>query len=147
MHERERYELHLHGQLQQCFQGGDDDAFSRWLEAHTAFAFVGQSGRISALKEARPGGAGYWYAYRAQNRHTRKRYLGPSAKVTLARLEQEALELSLSPVDARLGCCRKWEDHAALRMAGSFASGTSTRGDEAERRTEGIRTGFCLALP
>src|SRR6266487_2858649 len=101
MHERERYELHLHGQLQQCFQGGDDDAFSRWLEAHTAFAFVGQSGRISALKEARPGGAGYWYAYRAQNRHTRKRYLGPSAKVTLARLEQEALELSRSPSDYR----------------------------------------------
>jgi LuxR family maltose regulon positive regulatory protein len=101
MHERERYELHLHGQLQQCFQGGDDDVFSRWLEEHTAFAFVGQSGRISALKEARPGGAGYWYAYRTQNRHTRKRYLGPSARVTLARLEQETLELSRSPSDHR----------------------------------------------
>src|SRR6266566_2871772 len=101
MHERERYELHLHGQLQQCFQGGDDDVFSRWLEEHTAFAFVGQAGRISALKEARPGGVGYWYAYRTQNRHTRKRYLGPSAKVTLARLEQEALELSRSPSDHR----------------------------------------------
>ena len=88
--ERERYELHLHGQLQQCFQRGDDDVFSRWLEEHTAFAFVGQSGRISALKEARPGGDGYWYAYRTQDRHTRKRYLGRSAKVTLARLEQEA---------------------------------------------------------
>jgi LuxR family transcriptional regulator, maltose regulon positive regulatory protein len=99
--ERERYELHLHGQLQQCFQRGDDDVFSRWLEEHTAFAFVGQSGRISALKEARPGGAGYWYAYRTQDRHTRKRYLGPSAKVTLARLEQEALGLSRSPSDHR----------------------------------------------
>jgi LuxR family maltose regulon positive regulatory protein len=97
--ERERYELHLHGQLQQHFQRGDDDAFSRWLEAHTAFAFVGQSGRISALKESRPGGTGYWYAYRTNARHTRKRYLGPSDKVTFARLEQEAKALSGSPSD------------------------------------------------
>jgi hypothetical protein len=40
-------------------------------------------------------------AYRTQDRHTRKRYLGPSAKVTLARLEQEALRLSRSPSDHR----------------------------------------------
>jgi LuxR family transcriptional regulator, maltose regulon positive regulatory protein len=97
--ERERYELYLHGQLQQCFQRGDDVAFSRWLEEHTAFAFVGQSGRISALKEARPGGTGYWYAYRTNARHTHKRYLGPSAKVAFARLEQEAQALSGSPSD------------------------------------------------
>ena len=94
LNEREYYELHLHGQLQQRFQRGDDDAFSRWLEAHTAFAFWGQSGRLSLLKEARIGGTGYWYAYRTQDRHTRKRYLGPSAKVTFARLEQEAKRLS-----------------------------------------------------
>ena len=111
--ERERYELHLHGQLQQCFQRGDDDVFSRWLEAHTAFAFVSQSGRISALKEARPGGAGYWYAYRTQDRHTRKRYLGPSAKVTLARLEQEALGLSRSPSDHRVASGQAWKRTAS----------------------------------
>jgi LuxR family maltose regulon positive regulatory protein len=110
IHEREHYELHLHGQRQQCFQRGDDDAFSHWLEAHTAFAFVGQAGRISALKEARPGGTGYWYAYRTQDRHTRKRYLGPSAKVTFARLEQEALALSRLPSDHRVatGQAEKW---------------------------------------
>ena len=62
MHEQEHYELHLHGQLQQCFQRGDDEAFSHWLNEQTAFAFWGQAGRLSALKEARPGGTGYWYA-------------------------------------------------------------------------------------
>src|SRR5215470_2523770 len=101
MHEQEHYELHLHGQLQQCFQRGDDDAFSRWLEEQTAFAFLGQSGRISVLKEARPSGTGYWYAYRTQGRHTRKRYLGPSSKVTLTRLEQETQALSTSPSGGR----------------------------------------------
>src|ERR1051326_2590673 len=87
----------MHGQLHQCFQSGDDEAFSRWLEEHTAFAFMGKNGRISVLKEARPGGTGYWYAYRTQARHTSKRYLGPSARVTFARLEQEAQALSSSP--------------------------------------------------
>ncbi len=62
MHEREHYELHMHGQLQQCFQRGDDEAFSHWLNEQTAFAFWGQAGRLSVLKEARPGGTGYWYA-------------------------------------------------------------------------------------
>src|SRR5438067_6387171 len=99
MHEREHYELHMHGQLQQCFQRRDDEAFSHWLNEHTAFAFWGPAGRLSVLKEARPGGTGYWYAYRTQDRHTRKRYLGPSARVTFARLEQEAKALSGSPSD------------------------------------------------
>src|SRR5205085_11612273 len=66
-----------------------------------AFAFVGKCGRISVLKEARSGGTGYWYAYRTQDRRTRKRYLGPSARVTVARLEQEAKALESSPAARR----------------------------------------------
>lgn len=97
LYEREHYELHLHGQLYQSFQRGDDEAFSRWLEEHTAFAFVGKCGRISALKESRGGGSGYWYAYRTQARRTYKRYLGSSVSVTFARLEQEAKVLGGEP--------------------------------------------------
>jgi LuxR family transcriptional regulator, maltose regulon positive regulatory protein len=93
-HQQQHYELHMHGQPEQCFRPGDDETFSQWLEEHSAFAFWGQSGRLSVLKEAREGGTGYWYAYRTQARHTRKRYLGPSVKVTFARLEQEAQGLS-----------------------------------------------------
>src|SRR5258708_5539282 len=90
----QHYELHLHGQPERCFRPGDEPAFSRWLEEHTAFAFVGQAGRLSVLKEARQRGIGYWYAYRKQDRHTHKRYLGPSAKVTFARLEEQARSLA-----------------------------------------------------
>jgi len=50
-HEREHYELHMHGQLQECFPRGDESAFSRWLEEHTAFAFVGKSGRLWSSKK------------------------------------------------------------------------------------------------
>ena len=120
MQEREHYELHLHGQLQQCFQRRDDDAFSHWLNEQTAFAFWGQSGRISVLKEARAGGTGYWYAYRTKERHTHKRYLGPSSRVTLARLEQEAQALSSSPsirreAGTRIGASLQVEQRSPLR--------------------------------
>ncbi|HLZ57326.1 MAG TPA: LuxR C-terminal-related transcriptional regulator [Ktedonosporobacter sp.] len=101
-HEHQRYELHSHGQPVSCFRRGDEPAFSRWLAQHSAFAFVGKSGRLSVLKEARSRGASYWYAYSTRARPTRKRYLGCSDNVTLARLEQEAKELAGSSEPASL---------------------------------------------
>ncbi|MBV9228884.1 MAG: LuxR family transcriptional regulator, partial [Chloroflexi bacterium] len=88
--EHEQYELQAQEHAVEWFGPGDEAAFSRWLETHTSFAFVGQAGRLSVLKEARPRGAGYWYAYRKQGRQTRKRYLGRTDQVTFVRLEQEA---------------------------------------------------------
>ena len=66
--ERQHYELQVHGQVEQWFHPGDDADFSRWLVEHTAFAFVGQAGRLSLLKEARPRGTG-WSGYLAYNLH------------------------------------------------------------------------------
>lgn len=96
-HASQHYELHTQGQLIQCFRPGEEATFSRWLDMHTSFAFVGQNGRLSVLKEARPRGSGYWYAYQKQGRQTRKRYLGRSNQVTFARLEQEAHILTNRP--------------------------------------------------
>jgi len=93
-HEHQLYQLYSHGQPEQWFPPGDEPAFSRWLDEHSAFAFLGQAGRISVLKEARRGGTGYWYAYRTHHRHTRKRYLGRTVQVTLARLEEVARVLT-----------------------------------------------------
>ncbi len=88
--EHQQYELHIRGQLHQRFHPGEREAFSRWLSEQTSFAFAGQAGWLSVIKEARSAGTGYWYAYRTQERQTRKRYLGPTAKVTFARLEEAA---------------------------------------------------------
>src|SRR5260370_5435213 len=68
------------------------------------FGFVGQAGRLSVIKEGRSGGRGYWYAYYKQARHTRNGYVGSSAQVTFARLEEQARSLgswSPSPTLAR----------------------------------------------
>src|SRR2546423_12292360 len=91
---QQHYELQTHGQPTQFFRRGDEPAWQSWLDEHTAFAFVGHAGRISVLKEARSRGAGYWYAYRTQDRHTRKHYLGPTAKVTFDHLEEASNRLT-----------------------------------------------------
>jgi LuxR family transcriptional regulator, maltose regulon positive regulatory protein len=91
---QQHYELSTHGQPARCFPRGDEPAWQSWLAEHTAFAFVGQVGRLSVLKEARSRGAGYWYAYRTQDRQTRKHYIGPTVKVTFDRLEEAAKVLT-----------------------------------------------------
>src|SRR5437588_4064887 len=91
---QQHYELTTSGQTERCFRPGDESAWQHWLDGHTAFAFVGKSGRISVLKEARSRGAGYWYAYRTQERHTRKHYLGPTVKMTFDSLEEASKRLT-----------------------------------------------------
>ncbi len=51
--EQQQYELTAGGQPEHCFWRGDEPAWQSWLDKHSAFAFVGQSGRLSVLKEAR----------------------------------------------------------------------------------------------
>ena len=81
---------------------GNEEPWVAWLTTHSSFSFRGQYGHLSVLKESRQRGAGYWYAYHTKESHTRKRYLGPTAMVTLARLEQVAQELSSSPSPSSL---------------------------------------------
>jgi len=72
------------------------------LDEHSAF--VGQAGRISVLKEVRRGARGYWYACRTLHRHTHKRYLGPSSKVTFERLEEVVKALASTRSDLSPAC-------------------------------------------
>lgn len=84
------YELWTQGRRELLFQPGEEAAWLAWLETHRAFSFRGQSGSLNALKENRQRGRGYWYGYRSLENRTLKRYLGPTARVTLARLEEMA---------------------------------------------------------
>ena len=88
--EQQRYELSTAGTLQQCFTLQDELNWLNWLGEHASFAFHGQRGHLSVVKEERARGGGYWYAYGTQQGGPRKHYLGPTPKVTLARLEEEA---------------------------------------------------------
>src|SRR6266487_1125023 len=81
---------------------GNEAPWLAWLTTHSSFSFQGQYGHLSVLKESRQRGAGYWYAYHTTQSRTRKRYLGRTAMVTLARLEKVAQELSSSPSPAIL---------------------------------------------
>lgn len=92
--ERECYELREPGrELPVNFA---DESWPAWLATHTAFAFQGQQGKLTLLKEKRARGEeGYWYAYRSQNGRTGKRYLGRSQDLSIARLEEIASTLTV----------------------------------------------------
>jgi LuxR family maltose regulon positive regulatory protein len=84
------YELFSYGQVLLSFVQGDEEAWQAWLEAHDSFAFQGRQGRLNVYKEARSRGGHYWYAYHTTSKRTHKRYLGRTAKVTFAHLEEVA---------------------------------------------------------
>jgi LuxR family transcriptional regulator, maltose regulon positive regulatory protein len=61
-----------------------------WLAEQSSFAFHGQSGSFTARLEAMQRGERYWYAYLRTGQKVRKKYLGKTADLTVARLEQVA---------------------------------------------------------
>src|ERR1700680_3456825 len=72
------------------------EAWYAWLTEPTthSFAFRSPQGTLTARREHSHGNW-YWYAYRSQDGHLHKTYLGKSRELTLERL-QEAVSL-LSP--------------------------------------------------
>jgi LuxR family maltose regulon positive regulatory protein len=96
------YELYTQGQLEQRFRPGDESAWLAWLGEVTSFAFQGISGSLNVYQEARRRARQYWYAYHSTGSRTRKRYLGPTVRVTLGRLEEAAQALSREPTPAPL---------------------------------------------
>ncbi len=63
-----------------------------WLGEARSFTFACAAGTFTARNEERSG-RHFWYAYRRQDRMTRKTYLGRSADLIPQRLEQAALRL------------------------------------------------------
>jgi LuxR family maltose regulon positive regulatory protein len=88
--ENHLYVLHTPDHPPQLIFPGNEAVWCAWLTTHSSFSFQGQHGHLNVLKEARLRGTRYWYAYHRSAGQTHKRYLGHSAAVTLARLEEIA---------------------------------------------------------
>ncbi len=73
-------------------------AWFDWLEQVTSFAFAGRFGaNYTVRKEKMQRGGSYWYGYRSFQGKTIKRYIGRTADLSLARLEEVAVRLSSQP--------------------------------------------------
>src|SRR5437868_8715237 len=95
--ERDRYELHQQGDRSHHPLHTEDRSGFIGLVDGSSFAFQGKHGRLTLRKESRLYGEGYWYAYRSQGRRTRKKYLGRTPDLTIARLEDIAEALNAEP--------------------------------------------------
>src|SRR6266700_7539325 len=91
--EQRLYELHTQDRLEQRFQPTDEATWQSWLREVTSFAFHSPAGSLNVYQERRPRGGSYWYAYHTKEGRTRKRYLGRTESLSLARLEETALSL------------------------------------------------------
>lgn len=80
-------------------------AWREWLEHARSFRYVGSCGSYTARQEERAGRP-FWYAYRRADGRLRKTYMGRSAELSAARLEETArlLERPATPTPR--------EDHA-----------------------------------
>lgn len=90
---QELYEWSMQGQVTCRLQAGDEAAWLVWLSRVTSLAFHGRAGSLNVYQEQRPRGGSYWYAYHTDRDGIHKRYLGPTDRVTLARLEATAQTL------------------------------------------------------
>jgi ATP/maltotriose-dependent transcriptional regulator MalT len=91
--EQHLYELYTQGQIEQRFQPAEEAAWLAWLREVSSFAFHGKGGSLNVYLEKRPRGGAYWYAYQTKEGRTRKRYLGQTESLSLARLEETARSL------------------------------------------------------
>src|SRR5437660_11827252 len=87
------YELYTRGQLKLRFRPAEEAAWLAWLREVSSFAFHGKGGSLNVYLEKRPRGGAYWYAYHTKEGRTRKRYLGQTESLSLARLEETARSL------------------------------------------------------
>src|SRR5260370_3264739 len=72
-------------------QGSEQALTSDWLEQSASFSFHSRWGMHYTVRKQRvQRGSSYWYAYRRLHGRIVKRYLGRTADLTLARLEEIA---------------------------------------------------------
>ena len=72
----------------------DSPAWFTWLNGIPSFRFESRRGTYTARKERRAQGSDYWIAYVKRSGKLYKKYLGSTDKLTIARLEEVAEELT-----------------------------------------------------
>jgi LuxR family transcriptional regulator, maltose regulon positive regulatory protein len=92
--EREVYELRESQSNQVVPVTPGSHAWFAWLAAAPSFTFSGRAGQLTVRQEVRPRGGAYWYACRRTGKKMTKRYLGRTAELTPARLEEVAAQLA-----------------------------------------------------
>lgn len=132
--ERECYELYDQQERAILTVTSRESEEFAWLDTIASFAFRGRQGQLTARKESRQWGNGYWYAYNRVGPKLMKRYMGRTADLTLMRLEEMAARLSgdvIFPVDDVSGETLSDEKRQNLRPIDVSVDGSTMKPVEA----------------
>jgi LuxR family maltose regulon positive regulatory protein len=110
--ERKSYEFYGQHGKKHCRSPYNCENWHSWLDTRTSFSFQGHSGRLSLLKEPRPRGEGYWYAYRRYGGKIVKKYMGRTSDLSIERLEAAAEALNSEDGEPLPASPRSSEDQA-----------------------------------
>src|SRR5947208_5735059 len=92
--ERGSYELHDTSSQQALPVVPGSHEWYDWLRSISSFTFGGPHAQVTVRQESRQGGSAYWYAYRRTGVKTTKKYLGRTSDLSIAHLEEVALQLA-----------------------------------------------------
>ena len=143
--ERGSYELHDTSSQQALPVVPGSHEWYDWLRSVSSFTFGGQHAQVTVRQESRSGGSAYWYAYRRTGVKTTKKYLGRTSDLSLAHLEEVALQLA-SPF-----AIRSEQEPPLLdptqETAQALSKTVHTGSVQSERRHEGSRRATSGQLP
>src|SRR5260221_14372958 len=114
----QRYTLTLGTQTLPSEITSGDEVWTQWLATVSSFAFEGRSGiHCTVRKERLQRGDAYWYAYRSVCGRTKKRYLGRSADLSFARLEEVSTLFANEGQHTRQSLLEAQDSEPAVRQA------------------------------
>ncbi|GHO85361.1 helix-turn-helix transcriptional regulator [Dictyobacter formicarum] len=114
----QRYTLTLGTQTLPSEITSGDEVWTQWLATVSSFAFESRSGiHCTIRKERLQRGDAYWYAYRSVSGRTKKRYLGRSADLSFARLEEVSTLFANEGQHTRQSLLEAQDSEPAVRQA------------------------------
>ena len=140
--ERGSYELHDTSSQQTLPVVPGSHAWYDWLKSISSFTFGDQHAQVTVRQEPRSGGSTYWYAYRRTGEKMAKKYLGRTSDLSLAHLEEVALQLA-SPLATRSAQEPPLLDptHVTAQALGKTHTAVPSRGSEGMKERVGQRLG------
>src|SRR5204862_4224604 len=121
------YDVQVEGNREPPTLTPESSAWFDWLDGIASFSFHSRTGaHCTVRKENLRRGGAYWYGYRSVHGRTIKRYIGRTAGLSIARLEQIAARIDGLSADG-VDRTESGADHGDGAVATPSSAGADTQ--------------------